>query len=657
MDQSPLLQRMLLLLSALLVFQVFIVHSKQGETLRLEAAAVKNALTAPSGFTAVAKEDPLRVELSWQPSTLSGMYYLLYKEGDGRQRFELTTTTYIDQAVTRGQTYGYWVEACSSSGCSAPTAQIDVTIPTAPILSGSTTTTITTTTTDPIESTTQTVPDTTTSTTDGSQNTDPSPTATTETSSNTDSTTVSPDPIDTTTATTEPTTTDQLQETTPVIPAATMSLLSNGVLVPTGRSVTGTVKLYIKTTPARAVHTAVLDPRGSRTVLTAERLATDGTAWSLDWWTNDLPNGTYQLQVLISDSTYERYIAHRREVEVLQVTTTAPLPTTSATTEPLSAEPTPTRTVTTATPPPTTREQSPTTAPVPVTVAAPDLSTCSTPDLCRSVCERSLANCVEHVRAAAPYTSQTIAIVLGERTGARSVIDTDGDGLTDYDEVTLYLTDPDQADTDGDGVSDGEEVLRHTDPRVAQNTNTLYNATIRHEDPRVAGTEVANVLETTHIDLVPREERPGAFTFVASGRALPNSIVTIYLFSRPVVVSVKAGPDGGWRFEFNEELTDGSHILYAAVTDSGGAVVAKSTPFPFVKEANAVTAGSIDVERLARSTTAPAAGFGFLAAQLLIGVTALILLFLLLYFGLRTPRTAQDMPAKGDETPDEQLRL
>jgi len=40
--------------------------------------------------------------------------------------------------------------------------------------------------------------------------------------------------------------------------------------------------------------------------------------------------------------------------------------------------------------------------------------------------------------------------------------DTDGDGLSDYEEVmgTLgYITDPDNPDTDGDGLSDGEEVL------------------------------------------------------------------------------------------------------------------------------------------------------------------------------------------------------
>jgi outer membrane protein OmpA-like peptidoglycan-associated protein len=43
--------------------------------------------------------------------------------------------------------------------------------------------------------------------------------------------------------------------------------------------------------------------------------------------------------------------------------------------------------------------------------------------------------------------------------------DTDGDGLSDGDEVMKYKTDPNKADTDGDGLNDGEEVMKYkTDP-------------------------------------------------------------------------------------------------------------------------------------------------------------------------------------------------
>jgi len=48
---------------------------------------------------------------------------------------------------------------------------------------------------------------------------------------------------------------------------------------------------------------------------------------------------------------------------------------------------------------------------------------------------------------------------------ATKVVDTDGDGLSDEDEVNTYSTNPNDADSDADGLSDGDEVNTHgTDP-------------------------------------------------------------------------------------------------------------------------------------------------------------------------------------------------
>ena len=46
--------------------------------------------------------------------------------------------------------------------------------------------------------------------------------------------------------------------------------------------------------------------------------------------------------------------------------------------------------------------------------------------------------------------------------------DSDGDSLTDGDEVATYFTDPNNTDSDSDGLTDDAEVLTHfTDPNNA----------------------------------------------------------------------------------------------------------------------------------------------------------------------------------------------
>lgn len=51
--------------------------------------------------------------------------------------------------------------------------------------------------------------------------------------------------------------------------------------------------------------------------------------------------------------------------------------------------------------------------------------------------------------------------------GGMAGADADGDGLFDADETGVYGTNPAVYDTDGDGAGDGEEVYYGSDPRMA----------------------------------------------------------------------------------------------------------------------------------------------------------------------------------------------
>jgi hypothetical protein len=55
-------------------------------------------------------------------------------------------------------------------------------------------------------------------------------------------------------------------------------------------------------------------------------------------------------------------------------------------------------------------------------------------------------------------------------------LDTDGDGISDYDEIFIYGTSPYLEDTDGDGISDYDEIfVKGTDPKCPEGQDCFYS--------------------------------------------------------------------------------------------------------------------------------------------------------------------------------------
>jgi hypothetical protein len=177
--------------------------------------------------------------------------------------------------------------------------------------------------------------------------------------------------------------------------------------------------------------------------------------------------------------------------------------------------------------------------------------------------------------------------IIKERVGDAVFVDSDTDGVSDYDEVNLYATDPFSADSDNDGFLDGSEILGGFNPNDA-----AAEALVEYESPQDAGVVRDDVLVVESIvtgvqdtsDLTSIGKAP---TAVISGKGLPNSFVTLYIFSTPIVVTVKTGDDGSWSYTFDKELENGEHEVYVGVTDNAGRIVAKSNPLPFIKTAEA----------------------------------------------------------------------
>lgn len=206
--------------------------------------------------------------------------------------------------------------------------------------------------------------------------------------------------------------------------------------------------------------------------------------------------------------------------------------------------------------------------------------------------------------------------IFTERTGARVFVDSDNDELADYDEVNIYRTDPKSIDTDHDGVSDGDEIALRTNPRTKTVPPPFAGATMTEtsasavslraleNNPLISGMTDKKLLKvnevivtgsaTSTLSSEPHERaRVPRLTF--NGTALPNSFVTLYIFSEPIVVMVKTNPLGEWSYTLDKELPDGSHQVISAITDGDGRVLSKSEPLPFVKVAEAVTLGNVDL--------------------------------------------------------------
>ena len=199
--------------------------------------------------------------------------------------------------------------------------------------------------------------------------------------------------------------------------------------------------------------------------------------------------------------------------------------------------------------------------------------------------------------------------VFTERSGTRAYYDTDQDGVTDYDEINIYHTDPASNDTDRDGFTDGAELLSRTNPLGglevtrgvvgdASTTKTeKSDETVRLHSPLISGVTEPELLAVRSVDVAEVGfSAQGSSTvkkLKLAGTAQPNSFVTIYVFSEPIVVTVKADATGAWTYTLDKELPDGTHQVYSAITDAGGRILAKSEPLPFVKVAAAVSFGSI----------------------------------------------------------------
>ena len=71
-----------------------------------------------------------------------------------------------------------------------------------------------------------------------------------------------------------------------------------------------------------------------------------------------------------------------------------------------------------------------------------------------------------------------------------------------------------------------------------------------------------------------------------SGYTIPNSLVTIYIYSKPIVGTTYADATGYWSWTPSEAIPAGDHTIQSTVTDSQGHVSLASAPVKFAVSSN-----------------------------------------------------------------------
>jgi len=206
-------------------------------------------------------------------------------------------------------------------------------------------------------------------------------------------------------------------------------------------------------------------------------------------------------------------------------------------------------------------------------------------------------------------------------------VDSDRDGVSNDEELRIG-TDPNSADTDKDGYLDGDEIKNGYNPKKSAKDGSDK---VVFESPKEKGEIKKGLVEIKLVTSVedPEKENSSEKSVQLSGTGLPNSFVTLYVYSEtPTIVTVLSDENGNWSYTMDKDIEDGQHEAYVAITDNEGHIAAKSEPFFFIKTAEAVVQSTAEGAALQNTAAIQSPVSASRSRQLaVIGIIILISLF------------------------------
>lgn len=162
-----------------------------------------------------------------------------------------------------------------------------------------------------------------------------------------------------------------------------------------------------------------------------------------------------------------------------------------------------------------------------------------------------------------------------------------------------------------------------TDPVTATTADVIFPSQFDPEQvPISSDTKIDSIKNTTS------EDQDTAITF--EGKALPNTVITLLIFSNPIVVTVKTDANGVWKYNLEKPLEPGKHVAYVAVPTKQGKIRSEVSEFVITPALAAEAAGNESL-LLESATTENITNKFIIMAVVLIGAGVLGL-FALFYF-------------------------
>jgi hypothetical protein len=153
-------------------------------------------------------------------------------------------------------------------------------------------------------------------------------------------------------------------------------------------------------------------------------------------------------------------------------------------------------------------------------------------------------------------------------------------------------------DSNRNGISDDAEArlgnpesIKSIDPSTLSGVDKALIQGQSLEQPKFSSAAISRSIQVAAVSNVKTSDTTKAATIRFQGKAEPNQVITLFVYSAmPIVLTVKTDANGNWVYDLDKSLVDGKHEVYVAVNNDKGRIVESSLPMPFfIEKAQAVT--------------------------------------------------------------------